>query len=222
MHGTPAYLAPEVARGADSGFASDVFSLGATLYAAVEGGPPFGTDSNSIALLYKVASGEFAPPQHAGALSPVLMQMLRSDPAARPAMKEVASRLAAIEAGDTGGRPSRCRRVAAGPSPEPQESTTAIRPGRPDGPPTFAAAARRAAAAPRRRPRSPPPARHHRPRCPRRPCPRPRRGRPTRRPPAVGGARGRRPSPSSSAWWSWVRQRSPASWAVGAAPRPAR
>ena len=41
--GTPAYLAPEVARGTSSSAASDVFSLGATLYAAVEGPPPFGT-----------------------------------------------------------------------------------------------------------------------------------------------------------------------------------
>ena len=141
VHGTPAYLAPEVARGADSGFASDVFSLGATLYAAVEGGPPFGTDSNSIALLYRVASGEFTPPQRAGALTPVLTQMLRSDPAARPAMKEVASRLAAIEAGDVEGAPT-LPMPAAGPEPgaDPQESTTAVRPGRPDGPPTFAAA----------------------------------------------------------------------------------
>jgi serine/threonine protein kinase len=98
VHGTPAYLAPEVARGADSSFASDVFSLGATLYASLEGGPPFGTDSNSIALLYRVASGEFAPPQRAGELTSVLMDMLRSDPAARPDMKEAAARLAAVEA----------------------------------------------------------------------------------------------------------------------------
>ena len=147
VHGTPAYLAPEVARGAGSSFASDVFSLGATLYAAVEGAPPFGTDSNSIALLYRVASGEFAPPQRAGALAPVLMQMLRSDPALRPAMKEVASRLAAIEAGGPGAStlplPPTLPLPAAGPgrTPEPQESTTAIRPSRPDGPPTFAAVA---------------------------------------------------------------------------------
>ena len=45
--GTPAYLAPEVARGAPSSPASDVFSLGATLYAAVEGAPPFGTGDNA-------------------------------------------------------------------------------------------------------------------------------------------------------------------------------
>lgn len=97
VHGTPAYLAPEVARGAESSFASDVFSLGATLYAALEGAPPFGTDSNSIALLYKVASGEFPPPQRAGALTPVLMEMLRSDPDARPTMRDAAARFAAVE-----------------------------------------------------------------------------------------------------------------------------
>ncbi|MGH3615521.1 MAG: serine/threonine-protein kinase, partial [Pseudonocardia sp.] len=39
---TPAYLAPEVCRGEQSGTAADVYSLGATLYAAVEGAPPFG------------------------------------------------------------------------------------------------------------------------------------------------------------------------------------
>ena len=44
VHGTPAYLSPEVARGEQANFASDVFSLGATLYAALEGAPPFGTD----------------------------------------------------------------------------------------------------------------------------------------------------------------------------------
>jgi serine/threonine protein kinase len=53
--GTPAYLAPEVARGMDSSFASDVFSLGSTLYAALEGAPPFGTTENPMALLHKVA-----------------------------------------------------------------------------------------------------------------------------------------------------------------------
>ena len=40
--GTPAYLAPEVAQGREPTAASDVFGLGATLYAAVEGVPPFG------------------------------------------------------------------------------------------------------------------------------------------------------------------------------------
>src|SRR3954447_4737179 len=52
--GTPAYLAPEVAQGGEPTAASDVFALGATLYAAVEGRPPFGLDDNAYALLHKV------------------------------------------------------------------------------------------------------------------------------------------------------------------------
>jgi len=98
VHGTLAYLAPEVARGASSSSASDVFSLGATLYAALEGGPPFGTDSNAIALLHRVASGEFAVPEHAGPLEPVLMEMLRADPGSRPTMADVSARLSAVGA----------------------------------------------------------------------------------------------------------------------------
>ncbi|WP_210481410.1 serine/threonine-protein kinase [Naasia sp. SYSU D00948] len=93
VHGTPAYLAPEVARGATSGFPSDVFSLGSTLYAATEGAPPFGLDSNSIALLHKVAAGRFPPPVRSGALTPILLEMLDSDPESRPSMGDVAARL---------------------------------------------------------------------------------------------------------------------------------
>jgi eukaryotic-like serine/threonine-protein kinase len=93
VHGTPAYLAPEVARGGEADFASDVFSLGATLYSAVEGAPPFGTDENSIALLHRVASGQFPSPQRSGALTPLILDMLSSDPEARPSMKTVADNL---------------------------------------------------------------------------------------------------------------------------------
>ncbi len=91
--GTPAYLAPEVARGDESGYASDVFSLGSTLYATLEGAPPFGQEPNSMALLHRVASGQVVPPEHAGALTPLLLRMLASDPDARPTMAEVADQL---------------------------------------------------------------------------------------------------------------------------------
>jgi eukaryotic-like serine/threonine-protein kinase len=96
IHGTPAYLAPEVARGGEADFASDVFSLGSTLYSALEGRPPFGTDDNTMALLHRVASGQFPPPQHSGQLAPVIMRMLAIDPDARPAMGAVTESLARL------------------------------------------------------------------------------------------------------------------------------
>ena len=96
IHGTPAYLAPEVARGGEANFASDVFSLGSTLYSALEGRPPFGTDDNTMALLHRVASGQFPPPQRSGPLTPVIMDMLATDTDIRPSMGAVAESLARL------------------------------------------------------------------------------------------------------------------------------
>ena len=94
LAGTPAYLAPEIARGDESTRASDVFSLGSTLYHAVEGRPPFGTNTNPLALLHAVASGNVPPPRNAGALAPTLMSLMRVDPSERPSMQEAAAALA--------------------------------------------------------------------------------------------------------------------------------
>ena len=99
IHGTPAYLSPEVARGGEANFASDVFSLGSTLYNALEGSPPFGTGENTIALLHRVASGRFPPPQHSGRLTPVIMHMLSTETSDRPSMGAVADGLAALAKG---------------------------------------------------------------------------------------------------------------------------
>ncbi len=93
LAGTPAFLSPEVARGGEPGPASDVFALGATLYAAVEGRPPFGDGDNTIALLHAVAAGRFTPPRQPGPLTDVLMDLLRTDPATRPTMAQAAERL---------------------------------------------------------------------------------------------------------------------------------
>jgi eukaryotic-like serine/threonine-protein kinase len=95
MAATPAYLAPEVARGQVPTPASDVFSLGATLYAAVEGRAPFGDGDNQLALLHAVAAGEVPPPLHAGPLFEVLMRLLAKDPQARPDMYQAGAELAA-------------------------------------------------------------------------------------------------------------------------------
>ena len=96
LAGTPAYLAPEVARGENSTSASDVFSLGATLYATVEGIPPFGADDNALALLHSVAAGKVVPPQQAGPLTALLMRLLRDDPAERPSAAQARQELGRI------------------------------------------------------------------------------------------------------------------------------
>ncbi len=98
LAGTPAYFAPEVARGELPGPAGDVFSLGSTLYAAVEGEPPFGLDDNALALLRTVAEGRVRLPQRAGPLSAVLMQLLGNDPTQRPSMSDAITALGAVEA----------------------------------------------------------------------------------------------------------------------------
>src|SRR5689334_3944496 len=94
--GTPAFLSPEVARGQEPTAASDVFALGATLYAAVEGRPPFGLDDNAYALLHKVATGAPKPPEQAGPLTALIMRLLADDPTARPTASEARDTLAAV------------------------------------------------------------------------------------------------------------------------------
>jgi hypothetical protein len=97
--GTPAFLSPEVARGETPTAASDVFALGSTLYACVEGEPPFGLDENAYALLYAVGRGDVPVPSHAGPLTATLMWMLHADPERRPSAARARDELAAIAAG---------------------------------------------------------------------------------------------------------------------------
>jgi eukaryotic-like serine/threonine-protein kinase len=140
IHGTPAYLAPEVARGADANFASDVFSLGSTLYSALEGRPPFGIDENTMALLHRVASGQFRPPQRSGPLTPVIMNMLSVDPEARPSMSAVAESLGQVRSSSERTVPINAPEVA--PIAENDQLTAKV------GPPTGAQVDLQQAAAP--------------------------------------------------------------------------
>jgi hypothetical protein len=99
LAGTPAYLAPEVAKGENPGPPSDVFSLASTLYAAVEGYPPFGHSDNTLALLHAVAACRTIPAKQAGPLTGLLAQMLRANPEERPTMSETSRALSALAAG---------------------------------------------------------------------------------------------------------------------------
>ncbi|PZS11356.1 MAG: serine/threonine protein kinase [Pseudonocardiales bacterium] len=102
LAGTPAYLAPEDAQGNSAGFPSDVFSLGATLYTALEGTPPFGLNTNAIALLHQVASGEIIPPRQSGPLTPLLLRLLQRNPEQRPTMDQAHDALATLAASPAG------------------------------------------------------------------------------------------------------------------------
>ncbi|WP_433305094.1 protein kinase domain-containing protein [Actinoplanes sp. CA-030573] len=96
--GTPNYLAPERLGPDGSGPAADLFSLGATLYAAVEGRPPFAradTDASLRALLADPPD----PPQRAGSLAGIILGLLAKDPRQRPDAAETESALRAIAEG---------------------------------------------------------------------------------------------------------------------------
>ncbi|WP_460865218.1 serine/threonine-protein kinase, partial [Rhodococcus aerolatus] len=100
--GTPAYLAPEVARGGPSTAASDVYALGATLFACLEGVPPHGPGGDALEVVARAAAGPTLPPTRAGALEPVLLRMLAADPADRPTAAQARDELAAVAAGRRG------------------------------------------------------------------------------------------------------------------------
>ncbi|MEU5723043.1 protein kinase [Micromonospora sp. NPDC047738] len=95
--GSPAYIAPERARDGTAGPEADLWSLGATLYAAVEGKSPYARPS-AIATLAALATEPLPPPKNAGPLKPVLQGLLRKDPAER-ITAEVAERLLRKAAG---------------------------------------------------------------------------------------------------------------------------
>ena len=80
--GSPDYLAPERARGRPAGLAADLWSLGATLYDAVEGRRPF-ERNGALPTLAAVVMDEPDPPQRAGPLQPVIDGLLIKDPAHR-------------------------------------------------------------------------------------------------------------------------------------------
>ncbi|MEV4845606.1 serine/threonine-protein kinase [Micromonospora matsumotoense] len=95
--GSPAYIAPERARDGTAGPEADLWSLGATLYAAVEGKSPYARPS-AIGTLAALATEPLPPAKNAGPLKPVLIGLLRKDPTER-ITAEVAERMLRRAAG---------------------------------------------------------------------------------------------------------------------------
>ncbi|WP_433465148.1 serine/threonine-protein kinase [Spirillospora sp. CA-128828] len=79
IEGSPAYLPPERVNGLPSEEASDLWSLGATLYTAVEGFSPF-LRCHALASMVAVLLGDYARPVRAGPLTPVIEGLLRQRP----------------------------------------------------------------------------------------------------------------------------------------------
>jgi WD40 repeat protein len=81
--GTPYFMAPEQLEGSESGAAADLWSLGATLYLAVEGRRPF--DGPTLtAVITAILTRDPVPPAHAGPIAALLTRLLTKDPAGRP------------------------------------------------------------------------------------------------------------------------------------------
>ena len=137
--GSPSYMAPERAAGGQPGGSVDLWSLGATLYTAVEGRLAFDR-GDPVATLMAVATEPPEQPRLAGPLTPVLMGLLTKDPAQRATPAQARRDLQAVAAG---GGPT----WTPGPPPGPP-------PARP-GPPPPAAAPAGAAPPGQHVPRSP-------------------------------------------------------------------
>jgi hypothetical protein len=101
--GSPSYIAPERARGERAGPAADLWGLGACLYTAVEGRPPFEREG-ALATLTAVVADEPDPATHAEALWPLISGLLRKDPASRLGPAQTGRMLRQLAA-DGGGLP---------------------------------------------------------------------------------------------------------------------
>jgi serine/threonine protein kinase len=139
--GSPAYLAPEVASGQPATDASDVWSIGATLFHALSGRPPYDVGGNLMGALYRIVHEE--PPRlvNAGWLSPLLESTMTRDPKDRWSMAQVRDYLGTgpastvVRPAPTGAADSRTRVMSRGVPPV-DPVPTRTEPPPPTDPPT--------------------------------------------------------------------------------------
>lgn len=129
--GSPAYLAPEVAMGGSATPASDVWSLGATLYHALSGAPPYDVGDNVMGGLYRIVHEEPPRLEGTGDLAPLLAGTMSKDPEQRWSMQQVRDHLRRVAAG---GQPTQAMApvpvpvAAAPPAQEHQTASTEVVP----------------------------------------------------------------------------------------------
>jgi serine/threonine protein kinase len=124
--GSAGYIAPERVLGSKASPAGDLWSLGATLYTAVEGRGLHGRRTAAAALA-ALTSGEPIPMTKAGPLSPVLAALLRIDPQTRLDSVRASLMLARVAAGGSAEEPLVPRR-AVRPAQGPAQATATATP----------------------------------------------------------------------------------------------
>jgi len=91
--GSPAYIAREVAAGQPVTPAADLWGLGATLFAAVEGRPPYDVHGDPVSTITEVVDGAVPRPRGSGPVVDVIVALMVKDPDARMPLEEVRQRL---------------------------------------------------------------------------------------------------------------------------------
>jgi eukaryotic-like serine/threonine-protein kinase len=105
--GSPGFTAPERIRGGDATPGSDLWSLGATIYAAVEGRGPYEQRGGAITTMSAIINEDAPVAPHAGKLAPLIAALLRRDPSARPSASAAARMFADVlpQLGETADEP---------------------------------------------------------------------------------------------------------------------
>jgi eukaryotic-like serine/threonine-protein kinase len=93
MLGSPAYIAPEVAAGREVTSAADVWSLGATLFAVIEGRPPYDVNGAVLATVNQVVHGDVPRLTTGGPMDAIVAALMVKEPADRISLRELRDRL---------------------------------------------------------------------------------------------------------------------------------